>query len=280
MLGVIVLIPSAVVAILVIQIRTVNRTVPVADQPPPRIEGLIGRRFPGAPLRLAVLGDSFAAGYGAAKPRETVGFLLATALSRQARRRVLLTRQAVVGAMSGHLAHQVEAALRHTPEVAVIYIGGNDVTRFAPLAKSARELGEAVSRLRSAGSHVIVGTCPDLRVLPPLHPPLSWLAAWRSSRLARAQTTAVTAAGGHPIPLARLLNPYFAADPVRMFGADRFHPSADGYARTAAISLPPMLAALRTEGLLPAHTPDPAVRQPIVSLARPGAGSAPPPDQR
>lgn len=181
-----------------------------------------------------------------------MGFLLATALSRHSRRRVLLSRQAVVGAMSCHLAHQVEAALRHAPEVAIIYIGGNDVTRFAPLEQSAGELGEAVARLRAAGCHVIVGTCPDLRILPPLHPPLSWLAAWRSHRLATAQTAAVRAAGGHPIPLHQLLNPFFAADPVRMFAADRFHPSADGYARTAAVSLPPMLAALRSEGFLPA----------------------------
>lgn len=257
MLGLsIVMLPAVLVAVLVIQTRTVHRTVPVADRPPPRIEGLVGPRFPGEPLRLAVLGDSFAAGYGVAKPRETVGFLLATALSRQARRRVLLTRQAVVGAMSGHLAHQVDAALRHRPEVAVIYIGGNDVTRFAPLERSARELGEAVARLRATGCHVVVGTCPDLRVLPPLRPPLSWLAAWRSHRLARAQTVAVVAAGGHPIRLDRLLNPYFAADPVRMFGADRFHPSADGYARTAAVSLPTLMAALRTAGVIPARSYD------------------------
>ncbi|GAA1642084.1 SGNH/GDSL hydrolase family protein [Actinoplanes couchii] len=237
----------AVFAVFVAQIRTVHRTIPMADQPPPRAEGLFGPRFTGPPLRLAVLGDSFAAGYGATRPRETVGVLLATALSRHARRRVLLHRPAVVGAMSSDLAHQVDAALPRSPQIAVIYIGGNDVTRFASLDRSARELGAAVARLHAAGCRVFVGTCPNLRILPPLRPPLRWLASWRSGRLATAQATAVQAAGGHPISLADLLNPHFEADPVRMFGPDRFHPSPAGYARAAAVTLPTMLSVLRTD---------------------------------
>ncbi|WP_229070275.1 SGNH/GDSL hydrolase family protein [Actinoplanes sp. DH11] len=164
LLAMIVAVPVAVFGVFVAQIRTVHRTVPLVVQPP-RGEGLLGPRFPGRPLRLTVLGDSFAAGYGATKPRETLGVLLATALSRHARRQVHLHRAAVVGAMSSHLAHQVDGALRYAPEVAVIYIGGNDVTRFAPLDQSARELGDAVARLRETGCHVFVGTCPDLRIL-------------------------------------------------------------------------------------------------------------------
>lgn len=248
--GAVVVVPAGMVAVILGQARGVQRIVPLAVQPPPRGEGLIGARFPGRPLSVAILGDSFAAGYGATRPRETVGVMLATALSRRLRRRVQLHRPAFVGALSSDLPHQVDAALQHTPDVAVIYIGGNDVTRFSPLRSAARHLGEAVRRLRAAGCHVIVGTCPDLGVLPPLRPPLRWLATLRSHRLAAAQTAAVVAAGGHPIALADLLNPFFRADPVRMFGVDRFHPSPDGYARAAAVTLPPLLAALRAEGLV------------------------------
>ncbi|WP_430785351.1 SGNH/GDSL hydrolase family protein [Actinoplanes sp. G11-F43] len=265
----VVAVPVAVLAVLVAQIREVDRTVPLAVQPPPRVEGLFGPRSPGPPLRMAVLGDSFAAGYGVAKPRETVGVLLAGAVARHLRRRVLLHRVAVVGAMSSDLAHQVDAALRHEPEVAVVYIGGNDVTRFAPLDRSARELGAAVARLRAAGCRVFVGTCPNLRILPPLRPPLRWLAAWRSARLAAAQTAAVLAAGGHPISLSELLNPHFEADPARMFGPDRFHPSAAGYAKAAAVSLPTLLAALRAEGVVPRYQPEWAPRSDGTAAARP-----------
>ncbi|MEU8657212.1 SGNH/GDSL hydrolase family protein [Actinoplanes philippinensis] len=248
--GVMVAVLSGTVVVIIGQARSVQRLVPVATQPPPRAEGLIGARFPGPPLTMAVLGDSFAAGYGAGKRRETLGFLMGTALARRAGRPVRLHQPAFVGAMSGDLPHQVRAALIHEPDLAIIFIGGNDVTRFAPLRVAARHLGDAVGRLRAAGCQVFVGTCPDLRVLPPLRPPLRWLASFRSRLLAAAQTAEVRAAGGHPIALAALLNPHFEADPVRMFGEDRFHPSSDGYARTAAVCLPPLLAALRADGVI------------------------------
>jgi lysophospholipase L1-like esterase len=241
-------VPAALLVVMAAQVRGVQRTVPPAVDPPPRVDGPVGPRFPGRPLTLTLLGDSFAASYGTTKPRETLGVLLAEAVSRRARRPVHLHRQAFVGAMSADLPHQVEAALGHQPDIAVVYIGGNDVTRFTPYDVAARHLGDAVRRLRDGGCHVVVGTCPDLQVLPPLRPPLSWLAALRSRRLAAAQTAAVVTAGGHPIPLAELLNPYFEADPVRMFGADRYHPSPDGYARAAAVSLPTMIAALAASG--------------------------------
>ena len=253
-------VPATLLAVMAAQIREVQRTVPLAVDPPPRVDGLVGPRLCGRPLTLAILGDSFAAGFGTTRPRETPGVLLAKALSRRARRPVHLHRQAVVGAMSADLPHQVAAALRCTPDIAVIYIGGNDVTRFTPYRVAARHLGDAVRRLRDSGCHVVVGTCPDLRVLPPLRPPLRTLAALRSRRLAAAQTAAVVAAGGHPISLADLLNPYFEADPVRMFGTDRYHPSADGYARAAAVSLPPMISSLTAAGLLDAGQRGPVRR--------------------
>ncbi|BBH67924.1 lipase [Actinoplanes sp. OR16] len=246
---------AGTVVVIAGQARGVQRIVPVAMQPPPRAEGLIGSRFPGPPLTMVVLGDSFACGYGAGRRRETVGVLLATALARHAGRPVRLRQPAFVGAMSADLPHQVRAALTHEPDVAVIFVGGNDVTRFASLGAAARHLGDAVRRLRATGCHVIVGTCPDLRILPPLRPPLRWLASLRSRWLAAAQTAEIEAAGGYPIALGELLNPFFEADPVRMFGADRFHPSPAGYARTAAVCLPPLLAALRAEGVIPQRRP-------------------------
>jgi lysophospholipase L1-like esterase len=246
-LSVVVTALAGLAAVLAGQTRTVQRTIPLVVDPPPRPRDLVGPRSAGRPLTMVVLGDSFAAGYGATRPRETPGVLLARGVARWSGRRVRLFRTAFVGAMSADLPSQVDAALRHAPDLAVIYIGGNDVTRFASLRVAARRLGEAVGRLRTAGCHVVVGTCPDLGVLPPLRPPLRWLASIRSRRLASAQAAEVRAAGGHPISLADLLNPYFAADPATMFGADRFHPSPEGYARMAAVSLPPLLASLRPE---------------------------------
>ena len=112
---------------------------------------------------MALLGDSFAVGYGAIKARKTLGVLLATAVSRRAGRRVRLHRPAFVGAMSSDLRHQVDSALRHTPDFAVIYVGGNNVTRFARHHQAARHLGDAVRQFRAARCSVVVGTTQPRR---------------------------------------------------------------------------------------------------------------------
>lgn len=234
----------AVTGLLVGQAMVARRAIPFADSPPPECDGVYGTARPAKVLRLAVLGDSSAAGYGVEAPRHTFGALLATGLAEQLCRPVELRCLAVVGAQSRHLREQVERALAGPPELAVILIGGNDVTHRAELPTAVRELGDAVRALRAAGTEVVVGTCPDLGTVRPFPPPLRWLARRWSRQLATGQTVAVVAAGGRTVSLGDLLGPAFAAEPDRMFGEDRFHPSADGYLATAAALIPTAVAAL------------------------------------
>ncbi|MFY1697783.1 SGNH/GDSL hydrolase family protein [Solwaraspora sp. WMMA2101] len=226
------------------QARQARRIIPLAEAPPPRGDGLYGARLPGPPLTLAVLGDSSAAGYGVHRPRETLGALLATGISRRLRRPVRLHRLAVVGARSSGLVPQVEAALEIRPDLVVILIGGNDVTHRTPLEVAVGHLVDAVRQLRAVGAQVVVGTCPDLGAIEPIKPPLRWLARRWSRQLAAAQTVAVVEAGGWTVSLGDLLGPRFAAEPTRLYSWDRFHPSAEGYAMAAAVLLPAALGAL------------------------------------
>ncbi|PZF97064.1 SGNH/GDSL hydrolase family protein [Micromonospora deserti] len=230
--------------VLIGQARQARRTIPLAEAPPPRCDGVYGAKLPGPPVTMVVLGDSSAAGYGVHRRRETPGALLATGLSRRLHRPVRLHRFAVVGAISAGLKHQVEAALECDPDIAVILIGGNDVTNRTPLGLAVRYLVEAVRALRAVGCEVVVGTCPDLGAIRPIQPPLRWLARRWSRQLAAAQTVAVVEAGGWTVSLGDLLGPRFAAEPTRMFAWDRFHPSAEGYAVAAAAMLPTALSAL------------------------------------
>jgi lysophospholipase L1-like esterase len=230
--------------VLMRQAADARRIIPMAEAPPPRGDGVYGTKFPGKPLSMVILGDSSAAGYGVHRPRETPGALLATGVSRRLRRPVQLHRLAVVGAMSSGLPYQVDAALEYGPEVAVIIIGGNDVTHISDRAGAVRYLGDAVRRLRETGCKVVVGTCPDVGAIQPVKPPLRWLARSWSRQLAAAQTVAVVEAGGHSVSLCDLLAPSFYADPVRMFGPDRFHPSVEGYARAASVIMPTLMSVL------------------------------------
>jgi lysophospholipase L1-like esterase len=210
--------------------------------------GWYGRGRPGPAIKLVVLGDSSAAGYGVARVEETPGAHLASGIAKHADRRVYLRDFAVVGAKSSDLAEQVDRALPLEPDLAVILIGGNDVTHTVAPSASVRYLQEAVRRLRAAGAEVVVGTCPDLGTIKPIAPPLKQLARAWSRRLAAGQTIGVIEEGGRTVSLGSILGPEFAAAPAIMFGADQFHPSAQGYRAAAGVLLPSSLAAL---GVIP-----------------------------
>ena len=235
---------------------------------PPQADGLYGQAFAGeegqSPLRMAVLGDSTAAGFGVDRGRDTPGALLAGGIAAMAERPVRLTVAAVNGAASDDLERQLVTVLETEPEldIALVMIGANDVTQRIKLADSVRMLGETVRRLRAAGAEVVVGTCPDLGTIEPVRPPLRTIARRASRQLAAAQTIAVVDAGGRSVSLGALLGPEFEHRP-EMFASDRYHPSAQGYQTAAMALLPSMCAALeiwpeegrpdafRGEGVLP-----------------------------
>jgi lysophospholipase L1-like esterase len=220
-------------------------TIPGAEAPPPRCSGDYGTEFGPSPvLRLAVIGDSTAAGYGVHTRAETPGALLATWIAAATRRPVRLTCPAFVGSVSAWLAPQVETAVDAGVDLAIIFIGANDVTTRAGDLAAVRHLFEAVRALRAVGAEVVVATCPDLGTIQPIQPPLRWLARRWSRQLAAAQTIATVRAGGRTVSLGDLLGPRFAAAPDRMFGDDRYHPSAEGYRAAAEVVLPSALAAL------------------------------------
>ena len=198
----------------------------------------------GDPLDLLLLGDSIAAGLGAERPKDTLGARLAKGVAKRAHRAVRLTTAARVGSESSVLAEQLAALpATYRADVAVIVVGGNDVTHRVPVPESVRHLEEAIGRLRDAGTAVVVGTCPDLGALRPVPQPLRALGSRMSRQLAAAQREAAVGAGAHAVSLAHVVGPFFITNPDEMFSLDRFHPSGIGYQRTAKALLPSVLAA-------------------------------------
>jgi lysophospholipase L1-like esterase len=210
----------------------------------PDATGWYGRGRPGPAIKVALLGDSSAAGYGVDSVEETPGAWLGSGVAERAGRRVHLREFAAVGAQSSALKQQVARALPTDPDVAVILIGANDVTHTVLPSASVRFLSEAVRRLQEAGVAVVVGTCPDLGTISPLPQPLRQVARAWSRRLAAQQTIAVVEAGGRTVSLGSILGPEFAAAPALFFGPDRFHPSAAGYESLARLLVPSVLSAL------------------------------------
>ena len=280
---------GALWGVLTVEARLARKAIgPRREDPPPDASGWYGRGRPGPAIKVALLGDSSAAGYGVERVEDTPGAQLASGLAERANRRVHLREFAKVGARSSDLAGQVDRALPTQPDVAVVLIGANDVTHQVRPTQSVSQLAEGVRRLLEAGSEVVVGTCPDLGTIRPIPPPLKQVARAWSRRLAAAQTIAVVEAGGRTVSLGTILGPEFDAAPALLFGPDRFHPSADGYKSLAAVVLPSVLAALdlvreeeaaperrRGEGVLPvARAAIRAVEEPGTELDGTEVGGA------
>jgi lysophospholipase L1-like esterase len=224
------------------------------------------KQLGGHPVSLLLLGDSIAAGLGAERRKDTLGARLAKGVARAVGRPVRLTTAAVVGSESSALAAQLDAIpddARH--DVAVIIVGGNDVTHRIPVATSIGHLRRAIERLRERGTEVVVGTCPDLGALRPVPQPLRALGSRLSRQLAAAQAATARETGARAVSLRRAVGPFFVSQPDEMFSLDRFHPSALGYRRTADALLPAVIDALSVTD------PPPVIDPPSARSAKVGA---------
>lgn len=271
------LVGGGTVALLYLQARLAKNAIGHTKWRRPRANGTFGDGE-GPPLRLLMIGDSTAAGFAVKESRQTPGAHLAAGISAAADRPVWLRCTASPGATSASLASQVERAEGHLPEkrydVAVVFIGANDVIRRVRPNDAVSALRDVTRGLVDHGTPVVVATCPDLGTVRPIGWPLRSVARRASRQLAAAQTIAVTEAGGRTVSLSDVLAEDFRSDPLSMFGPDRFHPSARGYAQAAFVVLPSACAALgllpeidegrRTEGVLPVD------RAAVVAAQTPG----------
>ena len=210
----------------------------------PRADRVFKKQL-GSTIDLLVLGDSIAAGLGADGPKATLGARLARQVAKRTDRAVRLRTAAVVGSESSMLEAQLATLPDdYAPDVAVIVVGGNDVTHRVPVGESVAHLEACVVALRGRGAAVVVGTCPDLGALTPVPQPLRTLGSRASRQLASAQREAALRHGAYAVSLADVVGPFFITNPDEMFSLDRFHPSSLGYKRTAKAMLPSVLAAL------------------------------------
>jgi lysophospholipase L1-like esterase len=192
-------------------------------------------------LRLALFGDSLAAGVGAATRADTLGPLLSAGLERAGtavEHRVF----AVSGARSTALVGQVAVA-GSWPQLAVVVVGANDLTHFVPVAEAVADLTAALDALRAAGTEVVLVPAPDLSIVAHVPPALRDYARTASDDLRTAQVRAAEAVGVR-VADTSTASAVFAGDPS-MFSADLFHPSSAGYRVVADAVAPVVQAAAR-----------------------------------
>jgi lysophospholipase L1-like esterase len=268
---------AALVGLIYGETKLARRRIAPAETDPPKADGpwIADSADPTrTPIRMAMLGDSSAAGYGVHTDEQTPAALIAQGLSELAGRPVLLHNVAEVGGRSADLLQQVGLVLPGRPELAVVMIGTNDVTHRVRASESVRYLTEALTALRAADVRIIVGTCPDLGTIRPISQPLRYLARRLSRNLAAAQAIAVVGVGGRAVSMGDILGPEFATK-RELFSEDLFHPSAAGYARAAEVLVPSIAAELGLDTVSTAIGPFTSARARPVAQAAARAATHP-----
>jgi lysophospholipase L1-like esterase len=208
----------------------VRRTTPRLPEAAGPRSGEIGGS--GTPLRLLVVGESTAAGVGAADHREGLTGQAATRLAAETGRPVRWRVIGRNGATAGSLRERLEA---HNGELeadlAVVALGVNDTLRLTAPARWTWNLRELVYLLRDACGPIpiLIAGVPPVGRFPGLPQPLRGVLGMRAAVLDRAAARlAGTMDGVHhvAVPLPR------GADDL--FCGDRIHPSPAGYAHIGA----------------------------------------------
>ena len=100
-------------------------------------------------IKVAVLGDSLAAGYGV-KPDQAFTARLQAALHRQARN-VTIFNHGVSGDTTAGGVERIDWMLADKPDIVLVELGGNDALRGSDPAGTERNLDAIITKLKAAG---------------------------------------------------------------------------------------------------------------------------------
>ena len=101
-----------------------------------------------APTRIAILGDSLAAGYGV-KPAEAIPARLQAALKQEGRN-VEILNHGVSGDTSAGGLDRIDWMMADKPDIVMVELGGNDALRAIDPATTERNLDAIVAKLKDA----------------------------------------------------------------------------------------------------------------------------------
>lgn len=211
---------------ILIQGLAVRARVPKLPEPPGERQGQQGS---GPPLSLLIIGDSAAAGVGAAHQDEALLGQLISKLSPEYQ--VSWDLQAQTGdTTAGALARLDAMAPRHF-DVAVTSLGVNDVTRMVLLRNWLRQqtLLRSVLKTKFTVDRLIISGLPPMHAFPALPQPLRWHIGGRATQFNRALRANVEADGD-----TTFLDVRFTSDTTLM-SHDGFHPGPKAYAQWSEV---------------------------------------------
>lgn len=200
-----------------LRVRRIAQSLPEAAGPR---AGTIGN---GPPLRLAIIGDSSAAGVGVADQSHALAGQLTTMLAE--RFEVTWHLDALTGATTRSTLARLETATPCPRDVIVVALGVNDVTRLVPARRWTALQSQLRARLHALyqPKRIYLSGMPPLSHFPLLPEPLRWTLGRHAAKL---QSALIRDIAGLPdcthVPFTMDLDPALMA-------SDGFHPSAALY---------------------------------------------------
>lgn len=201
-----------------------------------------------SPLSILIVGDSCAAGVGAATQHDALALPIARTLASRLERHVRWHLIAQTGLTSQGLLELLRVSPLSPADVAIVIIGVNDISNDMPLPLAIRRRQEIVRLLmmRAGIQHAVFPALPEVERFPLLPQPL----AWYGGVTARQNNALQLRWAEHPrrknivshIDMHGLMHPSLMA-------ADGFHPSPPLYEKTA------QRIAAHVEALIASPTP-------------------------
>ncbi len=210
----------ALAPVLWAQEKYVRKTTPLLPEPDGPRQGVQGN---GPPLKLLIIGDSAAAGVGAAHQDEALlGKVVANlATDYQVEFQLFASTGSTTSGAVKRLVNQTAEPF----DVAVTSLGVNDATRLLPNAVFLKHQSRLMSVLqeRFQVKHVVVSGLPPMHLFPALPQPLRWVIGRRALALDKG-----LAAWLSEDPACHYLHTDATVDP-KLMAPDGFHPGPEIY---------------------------------------------------
>lgn len=202
----------------------------------------------GAPVRLAVLGDSTVAGVGSPTEDEALPVLIAARLAEATGRAVHVTGFGVSGARTATLLADQLPLVEPGYDALVLIIGSNDATHATPWWTLRADTVDMLQRAVALETAVVLAGTPRFSGTEIIPEPLRTFVDRYSGVLRGEQRAAAAAVPGvRFVDLAADASPRFAGVPEAT-SSDGFHPSPIGYGFWADAIVPSVAAALEDGG--------------------------------
>ena len=210
--------------LLFIQGKWVRYKTPVLPEPEGSRAGVVGS---GTPLKLWVIGDSAAAGVGAAHQDQALAGQLVARLA--ATRRVHWRLEAQTGDTTKDALARLDRMGPGKFDLVVVALGVNDVTRAVPLPVWLNRQRRLLERLHSefGAQQIILSGLPPMGEFPLLPQPLRWVLGRQAARLDQALRAEVAA-----LRTVSVTTMVFDLSTDHM-AEDGFHPGPEVYAAWA-----------------------------------------------